>query len=268
MARKAVLIIVCVLLLSPTYLLVKGSFESTMGLVKMPPTLIPRAVSLQSYVELSKAEYFFRWMLNSVTLTSFVVVGATLLTMMAGFAFLSRFPGHRVMVGILLISSAIPAMVLYIPRYLTLHTVGLSGGFFVAALPLMYSPMGALFARAWMMQIGPSFCEEARMEGCSEWQVLWHVALPMSKPIIGYMVIGQGLAALQDFLWQTLSLPRTEEQTMMVGLWTYITSQIGFWKNSSLGIQFAAGTILLVPMIGIFLVGQRWFVGDGKGLIL
>lgn len=266
--RRVLLVVLLGLLLLPTYLMVKGGFENTVGLLKMPPSLIPRGVTLEHYRRVLTIPGFVRWMVNSVVLSAAAMTGAVAVTLMAGFAFQSKWPGQRVVMGLFLLSAVLPAMVLFIPRYLLMRTVGVSGGFLAALIPLVYTPSGILVCRAWMMQIGPTHCEEARLEGANEWQVLWHVAAPMTMPVIALMIIGQGMAALGDFLWQTMTLPYVQQQTMIVGLTNFITFFTGTGMPDPLGVQMAMGTVLMAPMLVVFVVGQRFFRDEGKGLTL
>lgn len=266
--RKVLLVLILTVLLWPTVFMVKSGFESAVGLLRMPPSLIPQGVTLQHYGRLLRVAWFGRWLVNSMVLLASTIALTIVITLMAGFSFQSKWRGQKLVMGIFLLSAALPMMVLIIPRYMLMRLAGLSGGFVVALIPMTYMPTGILICRAWMLQIGPTHCEEARLEGASEWQVLWYVAAPMTMPVIALMILGQGMAVLGDFLWQSMTLPYVYQQTMLIGLTTAATNWLGPGQPDPLGPQMATGTILIAPILVVFIVGQRFFRDEGKGMTL
>ena len=267
--KKVLLVILLATLLVPMYLMFKSSLESAMGLLAMPPSLIPTSFTFFHYKYLlTQTEGILRMAMNTIMICVATIVGGIIVTLMAGFAFQSKWPGQKIVVGLFLLSSVLPLMVLIIPRYLLMRIVGIKGGFVAAVLPHIYSPVGILIARAWMIQTGPSFVEQARLQGAGELQVLWHVVVPMSMPVVGLQIIGLGIDVMGDFLWQMMTLPMPNQQTLLVGLMNSMAVLTGPGRPDPVGLHMAMGVVLLVPMVAVFLIGQKLFVSEGKGLVL
>lgn len=265
--RRWWLIPICLLFMMPVVWLVKGSFEGAMGLITMPPTLIPRSMTTDNYrLLIEGCRLFGRWAANTALLSLAAGTGAVVVTILAGYAFAQRFPGHMVVFWMMIGSAVIPGMVLIIPRFLTLRVLHLPLGFLAAWLPLLYSPMAVLMCRAWVLQIGKEYIEQARLEGMGEWRIAATIIGPMSKPVIGMVLIFQGVGALQDYMWQALVLRWPEQQTLVVGLMEYLSQSMSPGQPDPAGMRMAMGVMLLIPTIIVFTVGHRWFVGEGKGL--
>jgi len=207
-------------------------------------------------------------MLNTVIVTVATMVLAMFVTLSAGYSFTLKFPGHKIAFWIVLLSAVVPGTALIIPRYLALRAVHLSTGILAAIIPLTLWPWGILLTRALMFQIGPAFIEEARLSGAGEWHILASVVTPMSTTVIALVIISQGIGALGDYLWQSIVLQFPHQQTMLVGLMTLLFDPAQRGLPMNLGLQMAIGTVLFVPLLVVFLIGHRWFLGDGKGLQL
>ena len=261
------LIPVCCVLLLPVVYLIKGSFEGAVGLIKMPPSLIPRGVTLQNYGDLIRGcGMFGRWVFNTAVLAFVVSITAISVTLCAGYAMAQKFPGHMIAFWLVVVSVVVPGMVLIIPRFLTMRLLHIPFGFVSAWLPLAYSPISILLARAWMLQIGTEYIEQARLEGASEWRIVAQCIAPMCKPIIAIVIIHNGVAALGDYMWQNMVLRWPEQQTLIVGMLEFMSRYSGVGMPNPLGMRMAMAVILLIPTVGIFTIGHRWFVGEGKGL--
>jgi len=259
--------LVCIVLLLPLYFLLKGSFESAVGLIKMPPSLLLRGATLKNYRDLiNGCALFVRWVVNTAGLVAGVGCGAAMVTMLAGYAFAQKPPGHMVMFWAVVASAVIPGLVLVIPRFITLVVLHVPMGLTAALLPLLYSPIIVLMARAWVLQIGREYVEQARLEGTSELGIVLRIIMPMSTPIIGMVVIFQGIGALGDYMWQSMVLRWPEQQTVLVGMMEFMSWYSAPGQPNPQGMRMAMGVVLMIPMVAVFTVGHRWFVGEGKGL--
>jgi len=235
----------------------------------MPPQLIPTSLSLEHYRLLfSDMRTITRFIINTVIVTVATMVLAGFVTLTAGYSFTLKFPGYKVAFWIVLLAAVVPGSALIIPRYLALRAVRLSTGLIAAVLPLTLWPWGILLARALMSQLTPAYIEEARMAGAGEWYILASIVTPMSTTVVALVIISQGLGILGDYLWQSIVLQFPSQQTMLVGLMTLLFDPAQRGLPMNLGLQMAIGTVLFVPLLIVFLIGHRWFLGDGKGLQL
>jgi len=257
--RKAAVLFVAGILMLPVYFMVIGSFQEEVGLAKMPPNLLPRGSTVQNY------EILFRggigqWFGNTVGIAGLVMILATFLVMTSGYALMRPFRGSGSCTWLILLCAVMPASVLLIPRFVLLRIVGLQAARVSAVFPLLVNPVAILAARTWFRQLPAAFYEEARLNGMGEWQILWTILFPLAKPIIAVTALFQGMAALGDYLWQSIILREERTMTLLVGTIWRSTSAYIDWVPNPLGLQQAAAVIAAAPMVLIFLFAARWFV--------
>ena len=117
------------------------------------------------------------------------------------------------------------------------------------------SPLAVLLLRSYLLQLPRDFEDAARVDGASEWQILWRVVVPLTWP--GFLTVGlvTALAVWNEFLIATLFL--TDEK-----LFTVVTSYFAFTTRFSRdwGLTSAAAVIMLVPVVLLFLSLQRRFI--------
>jgi ABC-type glycerol-3-phosphate transport system permease component len=129
--------------------------------------------------------------------------------------------------------------------------------------------MGMCLSRNYFESIPKSIIESARIDGANEWQILKMIIIPVSKPIISVLGLFAGVSVLQDYVWQMLVLSDVEKQTLIVGLIRQSmnrTGDIGLLVNP-IGMSFAAGVILLFPLVVLFLIGNRYFIEGLQGAV-
>jgi len=149
--------------------------------------------------------------------------------------------------------------VMIIPRFVIVNKLGLSGTMAVILMGI-YWPMGMYLFRNYFSTVPTSFIENARLDGAKEWQIFWHIVLPICKPILGACMVFLGLGIMHDWVWQLLNLVDKLTQTFLVGL-MMSTQEMFIVKNH--GYNLAVGTVLFIPPIIIFAFTSRYFV---KGL--
>ena len=257
-----------VALLLPTGVMVLGSFQAGgIGTMRIPPSFASGSMSLGNYRQImAEGAFIPGWAAMTLWIAALSVVCASATSVAAGYALAQKFPGHRAVVGLTMFGAIMPMMILVIPRFLTLRMIGLGTGVLAAALPLCASPLGILYSRAHMLGIGSDYFDDARIAGAGEWRIFWSIAMPMSGSVIALVLIFTGLGSLQDYLWQSMVMPDERRQTLIVGLMSTIMSP-AMWKPHGYGLKMALSTVMLLPMVGIFAIGYRWFTG-GEGVKL
>lgn len=264
----AFVVLFAVVLLLPTGVMVLGSFQAGgIGTMRIPPSIAPGSLTFDNYrIIWTEGMLIPGWAAMTLLVTVLSVSSATVTAVAAGYALAHKFLGHRVVVGMTMFGAIVPMMIFVIPRFLTLRLIGLGTGVVAAVLPLAVSPLGILYSRAHLLRIGGDYFDDARIAGAGEWRILWSIVLPMSGSVIALVLTFTGLGALQDYLWQSLVMPDERKQTLIVGLMSTIMSP-AMWKPHGYGLKMAIATAMLLPMLGVFAVGYRWFTG-GEGVKL
>lgn len=258
----AALIGTSLLMIGPFYWALSTSFKPSADVFASPPKWIPDPWTLENYRDVLTLLPFPRYFLNSVIVTSAIVGLNIVFDTAAAYAFAKlRFPGRDVLFFLLLITLMVPFQVNLIPLYrimVRLHDISplLGVGTYSAMImPSMIQVFGIFLMRQFMRSIPDEILESARVDGASEFKILWKVVIPLAAPGIATLAIFTFLGAWNDFLWPLLVTNSDETRTLPVGLALLARRNTVNWGQTMAGTTFLAG-----PMILVFLILQRRFI--------
>ncbi len=258
----AALIGTSLLMIGPFYWALSTSFKPSADVFASPPKWIPDPWTLGNYRDVFTLLPFPRYFLNSVIVTSAIVGLNIVFDTAAAYAFAKlRFPGRDVLFFLLLITLMVPFQVNLIPLYrimVRLHDISplLGVGTYSAMImPSMIQVFGIFLMRQFMRSIPDEILESARVDGASEFKILWKVVIPLAAPGIATLAIFTFLGAWNDFLWPLLVTNSDETRTLPVGLALLARRNTVNWGQTMAGTAFLAG-----PMILVFLILQRRFI--------
>jgi ABC-type glycerol-3-phosphate transport system permease component len=268
MIKKIVLVLIFIILVFPVYFMLIGSFQDIGRLLKMPPSLLPYSITLNNYILIFKWP-IFRWIINTLLVVSATVLISVLLSSLTGYAFaFYKYKYKKLIWNMLLIGIMIPRISLIIPTYIIIKKLGIQGSLLGVILPTVLAPFSLYLARNYFETIPFSLLESARLDGANELQIIYKIIVPMSKPIITALALFASIASLQDYIWQMLVLQNEGRQTLLVGLVRNVMQRGGGDLNiNPLGRGFAVGIILLIPLLIIFLVANKYFTQSLGGAI-
>jgi len=220
----------------------------------MPPTLD----NLKEAWTVGRFSVYFK---NSVIISVADVIGMLVISSLAGYAFgRMQFPGQRLLLVVFLIGLTIPVSAIIIPLYVTMrdfHLLDTYASVIVADIALAV-PIFIFIMRAFFKDLPRELDDAARVDGASEFQVFWHVMLPLAKPGLMTVALLEFLWSWNDLLLPLVFLVTDDLRTLPVGMLFY---QGRF--TIDYGLMCAGVLILSLPVTVLFLVFQRDFV---KGL--
>jgi multiple sugar transport system permease protein len=251
--------------LGPLLWLAKSAITPTPDTISQPMSLFPHGAAwhnLQAaWVDVHVGRYFWNTILIAAGSWATQIIVATT----GGFALSVLRPRYgRLIMGLLLGTLFVPAVVLLVPLYIEIvhppivhHT--LIDTYWAVWLPAGASAFNVVLVKRFFDNLPREIFEAARIDGAGPFMLFWKIVLPMSKPILGVVSVFAVLASWKDFLWPLLVLTDPNKQPLSVRLPT-IQSQ------TELGVFLAAMFIAcLVPVAG-FLIFQRSFLrGNGLG---
>lgn len=236
----------------PFFWMIASSFKPQREAVQYPPSLLPKAPTLEYYLRLFTELDFGRYFVNTVIVVLIGFIGLFLMAM-AGYAFAKfDFRGRKVLFFIVLATMMIPIQVTMIPTYLMLNGMKLTNTLLGIALPTLVSGFSIFLFRQFMSTIPTELLEAARLDGAGEFRTFWQVVLPMSGPILAVQVVLTFIAGWNSFLWPLVIASDQQFYTLSVGL-ALLNQQIAV--NPSL--QMAAASIMVVPILIVFIIFQR-----------
>jgi ABC-type maltose transport system permease subunit len=231
-------------------------------------TLIPRNAGVGNYRQLlTSTEFpFWRWLGNSIKISSISSVLSLSITTIAAYAFSRfRFRGRLTMLKGILLINVFPGLLALVATFLMISQIGdivpAVGLDTHAALILVYLG-GAMGVNIWLMKgfldtVPRDIDESAMVEGASNWQIFTKLILPLLRPILIVIAILNYITTYGEFILARVLLKTTEQYTLMVGLQRFAGAQFG----QRWGV-FAAGALIgALPIMIIYYALQDQIVG-------
>jgi raffinose/stachyose/melibiose transport system permease protein len=229
----------------------------TNGEILGSPFALPSHLDFSSYgraFSRGVGDYLF----NSVLVTAVTVVATTLVSAWAAYA-LTRvtIPFSKTLLMVIVGGLMLAPTVALIPLVRLLQSWGLYNTYW--ALIILYTafrvPFTTFLIRSYMIDLPVDVDEAAVIDGAKRHQIFWRIILPMSTPIIVSAVILQILFAWNEYLFALVFIGDDSLKTLPVGLATLSSRAVTDFPS-----VFAGMTIAAVPMIALFIFGQKYFI--------
>jgi multiple sugar transport system permease protein len=242
--------------LGPLYWMVTGALKSGQEIAQTPPSLFPKHPQPQNYADAWNNLNLAKLLFNTFYYAAGAVFFQLVFDTAAAYALSKLRPIFgNVVLGLMLATLMIPAMVLIVPQYVTaidLPIVHLSllDSPFAIWLPLVANAFNIFLLKRFFDSIPEDLMSAAFVDGASPLRTLWSIILPMSRPILGVVSIFAVTAVWKDFLWPKLVMPSPETRTVSVGIYA-------FAGGTPMNVVIAASVIAAIPTVIIFLLFQR-----------
>lgn len=160
------------------------AFKTNPDAVDNPLGLVPDPFDLSAWQRLADTD-FPVWSGNSVVVTLCVTAGRMFFCSLAGYSLarLKYWGRDAVFTGLLAIL-AVPPIVLLIPKFLVLNSLGIYNMYAALIVPLAVDAAGVFIMKQFFEQIPPSVEEATRIDGAGTFRIFWSVVLPMAKPAL------------------------------------------------------------------------------------
>ena len=258
LAAYALLLVGAVVTVAPFLLSLMTALKSPQQFASQTPLALPAPVTLTNFTDLFGGRYdFVSPVVVTAQVVAVVLVGQLLFSVLAAFAFARlRFPGRDALFWVYLATLMVPAVVTIIPLYAMFTAAGLRNTFWAIVLPQVFgSPYAIFLLREYFRGIPEDLISAARLDGCNTLQVLWHVVVPVSRPIIATLSVITIVSHWNNFLWPLVITSGPKWQTL-----TLATANLQSQYNGNWTLVMAATTVAIVPLLVLFLVFQRHVV--------
>jgi multiple sugar transport system permease protein len=221
------------------------------------------------------------WLGNSVRYALLSLLGSLAVCIPAGYVLaVARFPGRRLLLWVTLVTMILPVSALVLPTFLELNLFGLINTQWAVILPAVFFPFGVYLAYVYYGSSLPKeLLDAARVDGCSDVRVFWHIGLPLAKPLLGLLAFISFNANWNNFFGPYVMLNDDTLYNLPVGVATVVnsTSALRPGFNPTPGaVKFVqadaamAGLIMIVPVVLVFILSMRYvtrgaFTGGIKG---
>jgi ABC-type glycerol-3-phosphate transport system permease component len=242
----------------PFYWMVISSFKRNV----FDGQLIPREPTLSNYRAALFDTPFLSWFINSLVVCAIVTVAQVLTGSLAGYAFAKkRFIGSRPLFSFLLSLMMVPFPAVILAQYWIVQRLGETGlpiglnSWMGMAWPGLASVFAVFMMRQYFSAIPDDLIRAARVDGCSEWQVIWRIVMPAAKPAILTLALFTFQFHWGNYLWQFMVAQTPDMYTLPVGQAYY-----QFMPNPPLGVLMAMATLSILPLLAAFLFMQQYFI--------
>jgi ABC-type glycerol-3-phosphate transport system permease component len=251
------LLVVGVLMVFPFLWTVGTSLKLSGEIFTWPPALYPAHPRPANYLDLFRTVPFFSWLLNSTIITVLATAGAVLSATLTGYAFARlRYPGRDVFFVLCLSTMMLPGIVTLIPSFILYRYLGWIDTFLPLIVPSWLGTAFYIFlSRQHFRTIPREYDEAARVDGANSWRIWWSVMLPMSRTLIGTIVIFSFIAHWNDFLGPLIYLNSVDKQPLALGL-----RGLQNFYNTRWDLIMAGAVLMTAPVILVFFFAQRFFI--------
>ncbi|MFN8523884.1 MAG: carbohydrate ABC transporter permease [Chloroflexota bacterium] len=252
------LIFLSLLFTLPLVWMITTSFKEQGQVFQVPPVWIPDPWRWENYVEATQRAPLWLWLRNTAFIAVTSTVGNVIVSAMVGFGFARiRFPGRDPLFILLLSTMMLPPIVTLVPRFIMFRELGLNDTFYPLILPAFFGggAFNVFLIRQYYLTIPLDLDEAAKIDGASNWRVWWSVLMPLSTPVLIAIGIFSFVQHWNEFLDPLIFLHSESMKTLSLGLRAFINPNDASWH-----LTMAASMWLVLPMIIIFFLGQRYFI--------
>lgn len=258
--RWIVLFVLAVLWVLPVASLVLFSFAPSSEILK--DQLIPSNWTLDNYwkvlTDAGQGVSIPQAMLNSFVIMLAQVAGILLLDIPAAYAFgRLRWPGRDLVFFIVLITMMMPGILEVLSLYDLMANLGLVDTVTAVILPGLPRVVGIFILRQFFRELPREMEEAARMDGATEFQTFRTIMMPLAAPAITTVTVLTALYSWNNFLWPLIITNSPASMTVPVAVAYLSAADAGIINYT---VILAAAFFTSLPMILLFLFGQRWII--------
>lgn len=257
-ARLTILTLGALVMVVPFAYMVSTSLKPDRLVLEVPPRFLPSHPTTANYTGAWSSNQFGRYFLNSLGVALATTLVTVLLASMMAYAFARfRFPGRRVLFGMLLLGLMVPTIMLLIPQFLLAKRLMVIDSLW--GLIIFYAggnlALNTFLLRSFFQDIPHELEEAMVVDGAGPWSRFIRLILPLSRPALATVGIFTFLASWDEFTWALTIISNPARRTLPIAIALFQGQHATSW-----GLVFAASVIAVVPVIAIFVAFQRQFV--------
>src|ERR1700738_568791 len=247
-----------VITLAPFVFSVLTSFTSARQFATGTPLKLPNPPTLTNYTGLADAG-FGRVITVTALMTAVVVLGQLTFSVLAAYAFARlQFRGRDVLFWVYIATRGAPPTGTIVPRYLMMAQAALRNTFWALVLPFVFgSPYAIFLLREYFRTIPADLINAARVDGANTLDVIVHVVMPASRPILVTLALITVVSQWNNFMWPLVITSGSKWQVLTVA-----TAGLQSRYNAQWTLVMAATTVAIVPLIVLFVALGRHIVGS------
>jgi sn-glycerol 3-phosphate transport system permease protein len=237
--------------------MVVTSLKSLQEIVQHPLALLPEHPGLEAYREVFAAIPVARSIAVTVIMAAAIAVAQIALALPAGYALAKlRFVGRGFAFGVVLACLLVPAQATFVPVFLLFARVHVVNTMTALVLPFAASALGTFLVRQALVSVPDEIIEAARLDGASEWVIVYRVLAPMLKPTLVSLFLVSFVFHYSDYFWPLVMTTDDTVRTLPLGVALLREQGTGMrWH-----IVMAGNVVLSAPVLALFALVQKHLV--------
>lgn len=250
------LIVAAIIILYPIWAAFNISMMSDTEMGAYPPLQIPSGIRLANIQRALTQAPLGRYLVNSVTQSTLVMLGQLVTASLAAYAFaFIDFKWRNIFFLLFLSTMMIPWEATIIPNYLTIKTLGWTDTFQGLAVPFMATGFGTFLLRQFFMKIPRELKDAATIDGCSSFRFLLTIVLPLARPALGTLAVYSFLQTYNQYLWPLLITNNPNMRTVQIGI-----ALLQDEERLMINIIMAGVVFILIPTLTLFVFSNRQLI--------
>jgi multiple sugar transport system permease protein len=249
-------IILVIIILLPIFWVLMSSFKPEPKIITYPPTLLPESFTLNNFIKVQQRIDIVGYIKNSLIYAFGTTMPAIFINSLAAYAFARyKFRGKDIIFMVFLATMMVPFQVIMVPLFLEVHALGMYNTFHGLIIPRLASAYWIFMLRAAFAGLPKELEEAARIDGLTEFGIYGRIMVPQIIPALITMLILSINGSWNDLLWPLLMTSNTRMSMLANGLAVFVGS-----RTSEYGAAFAGSFLSLIPMLALYIFGQKYFV--------
>jgi multiple sugar transport system permease protein len=261
--RYAVMVVLVVTMITPFLWMLTTSLKPQAFVLEARPTLLPSVVSFEAYQTLAQRLDLTRAFFNSFLVAGLGTFGQVMVSAMAAFAFSRmQWRGRNVVFLLYLGTMMIPGVVLVIPQFILVRSLGWLNSYAALILPSLFSAFGTFLLRQSFLGLPKDYEEAAYVDGANYFTIFWRIVLPLSGPALATLGVFSFMGLWNSYLWPLFVARKAAVMTLPVAL-AFLQGDLR--GVTEWNIVMAGSVVAVLPILITYILAQRWFV---RGVVI
>lgn len=224
----------------------------------------PAEFQWNNFYEVIFQSPLLRYVGNSLFVSVITLVIQIVTAAMIAYALVfMEFKGRKVLFAIIMGTYMLPTAATYIPSYIILSKLHLLNTFTGLIVSNCVSIFGIFLLRQAFMQVPLGIVEAARIDGASNWKILWQVVCPMTKSSFITFGLMNFITCYNSYMWPSLITDSNEKMMVSQGLRKFFIE--GGAYGTEWPLVMAGSALIVLPLLILFAFTQKWFINGIGG---
>ena len=248
-----ILVLVALIMIFPMFWMLLLSFKQNPEHFNNIFEIIKSSYTLKNYIDALSSDTFGIYFINSLLVATIVTICNMFFCLLTGYTIARKeFKGKTIINITILGLLIIPSHVIMIPLYRLMVNFNWINSYYALIIPWAITPFGIYLIKQYIESLPKQIEDAARIDGATEWYIIFKIIAPICKPILVVLAIYTFLNNWNSFLFPFLFTNDVMHRTLPVGLTFYLGKQSVDW-----GHLMAGASISALPILIIFAIFQK-----------